>query len=45
MTSLEDFRKMKDEFFAQDGQSPLTPGQKKEFQRSQILPTQSRIKP
>ena len=29
MTSLNDFRKMKDDFFAHDGQSPLTPGQKK----------------
>lgn len=31
MTNLKEFRKMKDEFFAHDGQSPLTPGQKKEF--------------
>ncbi len=31
MTSLQDFRKMKDDFFVQDGQSPLTPGQKKAF--------------
>lgn len=31
MTSLEDFRKMKDDFFAHDGQSPLTPTQKKTF--------------
>jgi len=31
MINLKEFRKMKDEFFAHDGQSPLTPGQKKEF--------------
>ena len=31
MTSLQDFRKMKDNFFAQDGSSPLTPEQKKKF--------------
>lgn len=31
MNDLNDFRKMKDEFFAQDGQSPLTPGQKEAF--------------
>jgi uncharacterized protein (DUF1684 family) len=31
MNSLQEFRKMKDEFFAHDGQSPLTPGQKKVF--------------
>ncbi len=31
MTDLNEFRKMKDAFFAQDGQSPLTPGQKKAF--------------
>jgi uncharacterized protein (DUF1684 family) len=31
MTNLNDFRKMKDDFFAHDGQSPLTPGQKKAF--------------
>jgi uncharacterized protein (DUF1684 family) len=39
MTDLEDFRKMKDEFFAQDGQSPLTPGQKKGFKGLQYFPT------
>jgi len=31
MTNLKEFRKMKDDFFANDGQSPLTLGQKKEF--------------
>jgi uncharacterized protein (DUF1684 family) len=31
MNDLNDFRKMKDDFFAQDGQSPLTPSQKKAF--------------
>ena len=38
MTDLEDFRKMKDEFFAQDGQSPLTPGQKKNFKGLKYFP-------
>jgi uncharacterized protein (DUF1684 family) len=38
MTALEDFRKMKDEFFAQDGQSPLTPGQKKDFKGLKYFP-------
>jgi len=31
MTSLEEFRKIKDDFFAHDGSSPLTPEQKKTF--------------
>ena len=31
MTSLDDFRKMKDDFFVHNGQSPLTPAQKKTF--------------
>jgi uncharacterized protein (DUF1684 family) len=31
MTSLNDFRMMKDDFFAHDGQSPLTPEQKTAF--------------
>lgn len=31
MDDLTKFRKMKDDFFAHDGQSPLTPGQKKSF--------------
>lgn len=31
MTDLLEFRKMKDDFFAHEGQSPLTPGQKKSF--------------
>jgi uncharacterized protein (DUF1684 family) len=38
MTSLNDFRKMKDNFFAQDGQSPLTPGQKKVFKGLRYFP-------
>jgi uncharacterized protein (DUF1684 family) len=38
MTSLAEFRKMKDEFFAQDGQSPLTPGQKKAFKGLKYFP-------
>jgi uncharacterized protein (DUF1684 family) len=41
MTALEDFRKMKDEFFAQDGQSPLTPGQKKDFKGLKYFPPNS----
>jgi uncharacterized protein (DUF1684 family) len=31
MTGLNEFRKMKDDFFAHDGQSPLTSGQKMAF--------------
>jgi uncharacterized protein (DUF1684 family) len=38
MTSLNEFRKMKDDFFAQDGQSPLTPGQKKVFRGLKYFP-------
>jgi uncharacterized protein (DUF1684 family) len=38
MSSLQDFRKMKDDFFAQDGQSPLTPGQKKAFKGLKYFP-------
>ena len=38
MTSLIEFRKMKDEFFATDGQSPLTPGQKKNFKGLKYFP-------
>jgi uncharacterized protein (DUF1684 family) len=38
MTSLAEFRKMKDDFFAHDGQSPLTPGQKKEFKGLNYFP-------
>ena len=38
MTDLEDFRKMKDEFFTQDDQSPLTPGQKKSFKGLKYFP-------
>ncbi len=38
MTSLQDFRKMKDDFFAHDSQSPLTPGQKKAFKGLKYFP-------
>ena len=38
MSSLQDFRKMKDDFFAHDGQSPLTPGQKKAFKGLKYFP-------
>lgn len=38
MTSLKDFRKMKDEFFAHDSQSPLTPEQKKAFKGLNYFP-------
>jgi uncharacterized protein (DUF1684 family) len=38
MTSLKDFRKMKDDFFAHDGQSPLTPRQKKGFKGLNYYP-------
>ncbi len=38
MDDLTEFRKMKDEFFARDGQSPLTPGQKKTFKGLRYFP-------
>ncbi len=38
MPDLIEFRKMKDEFFASDGQSPLTPGQKKAFKGLKYFP-------
>jgi uncharacterized protein len=38
MTDLDEFRKMKNEFFANDGQSPLTPGQKKAFMGLKYFP-------
>ncbi len=38
MPDLNEFRKMKDEFFASDGQSPLTPGQKKSFKGLKYFP-------
>ena len=38
MTSLKEFRKMKDEFFAHDGNSPLTPQQKKSFKGLKYFP-------
>ena len=39
MTELQEFRKMKDDFFATDGQSPLTPGQKQAFKGLRYFPT------
>lgn len=38
MTDLADFRKMKDEFFQHDNQSPLTREQKKEFKGLNYFP-------
>jgi hypothetical protein len=38
MTELDEFRKMKDDFFAHDGQSPLTPGQKQAFKGLKYFP-------
>jgi len=38
MTSLQEFRKMKDEFFSHDGSSPLTPEQKKSFKGLKYFP-------
>jgi uncharacterized protein (DUF1684 family) len=38
MASLAEFRKMKDDFFAHDGQSPLTPSQKKNFKGLNYFP-------
>jgi uncharacterized protein (DUF1684 family) len=38
MDSLVDFRKMKDEFFAYDGNSPLTPEQKRKFKGLRYFP-------
>ncbi len=38
MPDLLQFRKMKDDFFANDGQSPLTPGQKKSFKGLKYFP-------
>jgi uncharacterized protein (DUF1684 family) len=38
MTSLKDFRKMKDVFFIQDDQSPLTQDQKKAFKGLKYFP-------
>ena len=43
MTSLDDFRKMKDDFFVQDGQSPLTPGQKKVFKGLNYFPPNPKL--
>lgn len=38
MTALTDYRKMKDDFFAHDGQSPLTTAQKKVFKGLKYFP-------
>ena len=38
MNKLNDFRKLKDEFFSQDGQSPLTPDQKEAFKGLNYFP-------
>ncbi len=38
MSDLEDFRKMKDDFFAHHQQSPLTPEQKMEFKGLNYFP-------
>jgi uncharacterized protein (DUF1684 family) len=38
MASLAEFRKMKNDFFAHDGQSPLTPSQKKNFKGLNYFP-------
>jgi len=38
MTDLQEFRKMKDDFFAHDGSSPLTPEQKKSFKGLKYFP-------
>ena len=38
MNSLIEFRKMKDDFFAHDGQSPLTPSQQKAFKGLEYFP-------
>ena len=38
MTTLDDFRKAKDAFYATDPQSPLTPDQKREFKGLKYFP-------
>ena len=38
MNDYSEFRKRKDDFFAYDGQSPLTPGQKKDFKGLKYYP-------
>lgn len=38
MTNVNEFRKMKDDYFAHDGQSPLTPAQKKDFKGLTYFP-------
>ncbi len=43
MPDLLEFRKMKDVFFANDGQSPLTPGQKKDFKGLKYFPPNSEL--
>jgi uncharacterized protein len=43
MNELDEFRKMKDDFFATDGQSPLTPAQKQAFKGLKYFPTNPRL--
>jgi uncharacterized protein (DUF1684 family) len=38
MNRLQEFRKMKDQYFAHDGESPLTPEQKKAFKGLKYFP-------
>jgi uncharacterized protein (DUF1684 family) len=38
MNRLQEFRKMKDEYFTHDGESPLTPEQKKAFKGLKYFP-------
>jgi hypothetical protein len=44
MTSLEQFRKAKDDFFAQDQNSPLTPEQKDGFQGLSYFPENGELR-
>ncbi len=43
MPDLLEFRKMKDDFFANEGQSPLTPGQKKDFKGLKYFPPNNEL--
>jgi uncharacterized protein len=44
MNNLQEFRKMKDDFFAHDGESPLTPEQKKVFKGLKYFPPNPELK-
>jgi uncharacterized protein len=44
MTSLEEFRKMKDDYFSHDGESPLTSSQKKVFKGLKYYPPNPELK-